>query len=391
MSRTASNGHHIFLSCGEASGERYAAALATALRRRDPRLRLSALGGSLLAESGVEVVQRYDEIAIMGFAEVVSALPALWRARRAVWSHLSSADVDLCICIDFPGFNLKVAGRAKKLGIPVLYVIPPQLWAWGRWRLRALRRNVDRVGTILPFETGFYGDNGIDAIALGHPLMEDYGPYPFEEIVEARERRILDTDAPLTVGLLPGSRRQEVTRLMPRLRIAARIFRSWLAPRSISFVMSEAPGIDLAKVAGLPAERFDLTAEPLKELLGRIDLALVCSGTASLEAGLAGVPHEIVYATSAFNFWIARQLVKVKHIGLANLITGREMVREHVQAAANPLGLARGLASWLTLPQTRRDFYDQARQLRGLCGETGVWERAAEAALAMLGEGRRRD
>jgi lipid-A-disaccharide synthase len=384
--RTASGGDHIFLSCGEASGERYGAELVAALRRQDPSLRFSALGGPALAAAGATLIESASDIAVMGFTDVVSALPRILTARRNVWRHLARGDIDLCVPIDFPGFNLGVAGKASSLGIPVFYLIPPQLWAWGRWRVGKLRRNVDRIGTILPFEAEFYRRQGVPAMPLGHPLMEDYAHYPFERLVAEREKRLADPAAPLTIGLLPGSRRQEIRRLLPPLRVAANIVSGWLPGRRLSVVVSAAPGIDLSRMMKLVAAGFDISEEPLPRLLERLDLALVCSGTASLEVALAGIPHELVYITSGVNYWLGKRLLRVKRLGLANLILNQDMVREHIQAEATPLAIARSLMSWVRLPQSRRLFYQQARQLREMCGEPGVWERAAAAVKLLLSE-----
>jgi lipid-A-disaccharide synthase len=372
------------LSCGEASGERYGARLVTALRELDPSLRFSALGGQGLAEVGVTLVESSRGITIMGFAEVLGAMRRILYVRRAVWRHLAQGDIDLCVPIDFPGFNLRLASRAKALGIPVFYLIPPQLWAWGRWRLPGLRRSVDRIGTILPFEAEFYRRYEFPVVPLGHPLMEDYGPFPFDRLVEEREGRLADRNAPLTIGLLPGSRGQEIQRLLPIMKAAAHIITSWLSRRQASFVVSAAPGIEMDRLMGLLASGLQVSDEPLPQLLRRLDMAIVCSGTASLEAALAGVPHEIVYVTSPLNFWLARRLVRVPHVGLANLILGRELAREHIQGQATPLSVSRALMNWLSLPQARHAFYQDARWLRELCGEPGVWRRTAAAILDFL-------
>ena len=387
MNRDASSGgRHVFLACGEASGERYGAALISALRHEDPSLRFSALGGHALAAAGAQVIQYADEITVMGLTEVLPALPELLAVRRRIWRHLRQAQVDLCLPIDFPAFNLRVAGQARKLGIPVFYLIPPQLWAWGGWRLRRLKRDVDRIGTILPFEEEYYSRRGLSVVPLGHPLMEDYAVFPFQTLVKEREQRIDDTNLPLIVGLLPGSRRQEVRRLLPVLRIAAQMLQTWLAPRPVSFVVSVAPGIELERFLTCVAAGVELSQEPLPQLMRRLHLALVCSGTASLEAALAGVPHELVYMTSPLTHFVARRLVKVSRIGLANLILGKDMVREHVQRQATPVHLARSLLEWVNVAQARTDFYNDARQLRTLCGQPGVWQRAAKAIVSFLAE-----
>lgn len=389
MTGNAANaGRHVFISCGEASGERYGAALIRALQREDPSLRFSALGGPALAAAGAHIVQYAAEITVMGIAEVVPALPEILAARRRISQHLRTEAVDLCLPIDFPAFNLRVAGQAHKLGIPVFYLVPPQLWAWGSGRIKKLKRDTDRVGTILPFETEYYRQRGLEVVPLGHPLMDDYAEFPFETLLKEREKRFHDVNLPLIVGLLPGSRRQEVKRLLPVLKVAAQMLQTWLAPRPVSFVISVAPGMELDQFLDCVAVGMELSQEPLPQLMPRLHLALVCSGTASLEAALAGVPHELVYVTSPLTWFIARRFVNVSRIGLANLILGKDMVREHLQGQAAPLHLAQYLMRWVNVARDRDDFYHDARRLRTLCGEPGVWRRAAGAIVNFLDERR---
>ena len=386
MSANAPRGKHIFLSCGEASGDRYGAALIAALRSLDPELRFSALGGDGLAVAGAEVIESSHDIAVMGIAEVVRKLPRIWRVRRRLWRYLAETDIDLVVPIDFPGFNARLAGRAKRLGLPVFYLIPPQMWAWGRWRLAGFQRRVDRVGAILPFEAEFFGDRGLDVFSMGHPLMDDYGAFAFEQRRAERELRFMDDSLPLTIAFIPGSRRQEVERLVPVMKVAALMAESWLEPRRIRFLLSAAPGIDPVWLHGLADGGMEIRDESLPLLLEQVDLALVCSGTASLETALAGVPHEIVYRAGWLNYAIARRLVKTSYMGLANLVLDDSLVREHTQGEVSPIPLASCLLRWLNAPAEREHFYRQARRLRTLLGEAGVWSRTAREILDFMGE-----
>ncbi len=369
---------HIFISCGEASGDRYGAALVAALRSLIPGVRISALGGPRLAETGVEIVADSAEVAVMGFAEVATALPAILRVQRRIWKFLADETVDLVIPIDFPGFNGKLASQSRSLGVPVFWLIAPQVWAWGSWRTGGFRQKVDRLGTILPFETSYFNDRGFDVFPMGHPLMEDYGEgFPFEESLAKREHKFNDREGPLTIGVLPGSRRQELAHLLPVLKVTCQAVMGHLPDRELKFVVSAAPGLDPLSISSVFDGNFEISQEPLPELMTRLDLALVCSGTASLEAALAGVPHELVYRTGALNAFVARRLVRTAHIGLSNLILDRRMIREHFQEQATPLPLARNLLRWLVRPAERQAFYGDVRSVRQLCGESGVWERTA--------------
>jgi len=381
---------HIFLSCGEASSDRYGARVVAALRRREPGLRFSALGGPQLQAAGVEIIQRSEPVAVMGVGEVVRALPALLAARRRVDRHLAHGGIDLFLPIDFPGFNGHLAAGARRRGVPVFWLVAPQLWAGGGWRADSFRRRVDRLGTILPFETEFFRERGFEVEPLGHPLMDDYaGRFPYEAHLARREERLNQRDGPLTIGLLPGSRRQELAALLPVLKVTSQAITAHLGGREVRFVLSLAPGVDRPWVESVFNAAVEFSEEPLPVLLPRLDLALVCSGTASLEAALAGVPHEIVYRTGPVTAFVGRRLLKAPHIGLANLVLDRRFVREHVQDDASPLPLARELLSWLARPAERQSFYADVRRLRQACGSPGAWERAADAALKLLDGDRR--
>jgi lipid-A-disaccharide synthase len=388
MTVPPASSRHIFLSCGEASGDRYGAALTAALRSYDPDVRISALGGPEMKRAGVEMVADSAELAVMGFSEVIGALPTLIRVKNRIWRHLVDEKVDLVVPLDFPGFNGKLATKAQRIGVPVFWLIAPQVWAWGAWRIPGFRKKIDRLGTILPFETDFFTERGFDVFPMGHPLMEDYGrDYDFEENLAARENRLEKRDAPLTIALLPGSRKQELKHLLPVLKVTSQAILGHMGDRDVRFVVSLAPGIDPLAISCVFESGVTISDEKLPALLGRADLALVCSGTASLEAALAGVPHELVYRTGAVNGFLARRLVRTRHIGLSNIIMGRQMVREHLQDSASPLPLARSLLRWLARPAERQEFYSHVRRIRQLCGQQGVWDRTAQAILDLQDSG----
>jgi lipid-A-disaccharide synthase len=379
---------HIFISCGEASGDRYGAALIAALRSLAPDLKISALGGTLMAAAGARVIRSSQDLAVMGLSEVVSSLPTILRARREVFSFLASEKPDLVIPIDFPGFNGELAGKAHRLGIPVYWLIAPQVWAWGQWRIPGLRRKIDRLGTILPFEEDFFGQAGFSVFAMGHPLMDEYsGDYPFEAGISRREASLADRRKPLVLGILPGSRRQELDQLLPVLKVTGQAVCSHLEGREVRLLVSAAPGVDPLQLTNVFETGAEISQLPLPELLERVDLALVCSGTASLEAALAGVPHELVYRTGALNYLVGKRLVKSPFIGLSNLIMNRAIVQEHLQEQAAPLPLARSLLRWVARPNERQSFYSDVRRLRQICGKPGVWSRTAADILTFMGQG----
>ena len=361
--------------------------MTAALRSLDPNVEISALGGQDMAAAGARIIRPSADLAVMGFSEVISALPAVLKARGEVYAFLKKEKPDLVIPIDFPGFNSGLASKARKLGLPVYWLIAPQVWAWGPWRIPGFRRKIDRLGTILPFEKEFFQKRGFDVFPMGHPLMDDYGQgFPFEESVSRREKDLNTREKPLVVGIFPGSRKQELDHLLPTLKVTGQAVMGHLEERDVRFIVSAAPGVDPLRLASHFQKGAEISQEPLKEILEKVDLALVCSGTASLEAALAGVPHELVYRTGTFNYVVGRKLVKTPFIGLSNLIMNRPIVREHLQDQASPLPLARDLLRWISRPAERQAFYVDARHLRQMCGKPGVWSRTAADILKFLAD-----
>ncbi len=382
--RSDSRSPHIFLSCGEASGERYGARLVTSLRERFPSARFSALGGDELAEAGVDLICRRDDLSVMGVGEVLSALPAIWRARGRLRKHLGSSDVDLFIPVDYPGFNVGMAAFARKRKVPVFYLVAPQLWAWGGWRVGKLRRAVDTLGVLLPFEEKFFTERNVPATWLGHPLVEKYPKLPSAQALRARETRLGNSDTVLTLGLLPGSRRQELSQMLPVMLDACDGLKQRLPNRKFRCIVSRAPGVEIDRLAAAADAGHEIRQMPLAELTRELDLALVCSGTASLETALAGVPHALAYRTSTLTHFLAKRLVNVEHIGLANLIMGHSVVREFVQDDVTAEALAGDLADWLECGPRRAKFASHVDVLREKLGPPGFWDRAADAAAQLL-------
>lgn len=359
--------------------------MTAALRSLDPHVRISAMGGSALERAGADVVQASDGLSVMGFSEVLRILPTVARARRNLVDFMEQEEVDLFVPIDFPGFNSGLAKKAKGRGVPVFWLIAPQVWAWGSWRIPGFRRRIDRLGTLLPFEKHFFSERGFDVFPMGHPLMDDYDTgFPFAAARDRREAHLNDPRHPLVIGIFPGSRRQELDHLLPVLRVTSQAIIGLLPDREVRFVVSSAPGVDPLRLSEAFQTGSEVSQDPLPKLMEVVDLALVCSGTASLEAALAGVPHELVYRTGGLNYFLGKRLVKTPFIGLSNLIMDKPMVREHVQGQAKPLSLAQALLRWLARPAERQEFFDDARNLRQMCGQAGVWDRTAVDILDFL-------
>jgi lipid-A-disaccharide synthase len=369
----------VFLSAGEPSGDLHGAGLARALLERRPDLRLIGLGGPRMAAEGVELLAGLDELAVMGFLEVVSRLPYFLRLRSRVFRALRDEGVDLVIPIDYPGFNLRLARRARREGRGVLYYIAPQVWAWHASRARLLARDADRVAVILPFEEGFLRAAGARAEFVGHPLL-DGTPVGGSRPEWARERG-LDPDRPI-LALFPGSRAQEVRRHLQLFGRAAEVVVE-IRPE-VQPVIGASSDVAPDLYAGARWPRI-----PAGEgVLRHATAALVKSGTTTLEAAIAGTPLVVAYRMNRFSYAMARRMVRVPHIALANLVGERRIAPEFVQDAATPEALAGALVPLLdTASAERTSMVAGLADVRERLGGGGAAARVAEMADELLGDG----
>jgi lipid-A-disaccharide synthase len=367
----------IFISAGEESGDLHGAALARALRQRIPGVRLLGLGGARMRAEGVELLAGLDQLAVMGFVEVLRHLPFFLDLRERVFEALAREKVGLVIPIDYPGFNLRLAERAHANRVPVLYYIAPQVWAWHKSRVHDLARDADQVAVVLPFEEPFLRQAGVPATFVGHPLL-DRPPPPMQREAWAASQG-LDPARPI-LGLFPGSREQEVGRHLELFSAtAARVV---AADARVQPVIGVPRGIDRAVYAGA---RWPLVESTGGMLLRYATAALVKSGTTTLEAGIAGTPMVVVYRMAPLSYLLARHVVKVPHIALANLIAERRVAPEFVQDAATPAALAQALAPLLVQDSPERLAMVQGlASIRGKLGGPGASARVAEMAAALL-------
>lgn len=366
----------ILLLAGEASGDHHGAGVARALKARYPDCDLVGLGGPLMEAEGVTLLAGLDQLAVMGFAEVVSRFPFFWKLEKRVRRLLDGGGVDLVLPIDYPGFNLRAARAAHRRGIPVLYYIAPQVWAWRPGRAARLAQYADRLAVILPFEVELFEAAGAAVSFVGHPLLERAGSHTSEDAF--RRRWGLPADGPL-LALLPGSRRQEIDRHLDVFVEAARIARE--RHPGLQPVLARASSVPPGALAGV-----DLPiVEDSRGLLAFSSAALVKSGTGTLEAALEGTPFVTVYRTHPLTYLLARHLVRVDHIALANLVAGQSLVPEVLQGDATPERLA-GLLE----PLLDRESRERAEMVLGLgrisgsLGSTGASDRVAELAAELL-------
>lgn len=367
----------IFLSAGEPSGDLHGASLARSLRKQIPGVRLIGLGGPRMAAQGVELLAGLDDLAVMGFVEVLAHLPFFLRLRKQVFGALRDERVDLVIPIDYPGFNLRLARHStSRLGIPVLYYVAPQVWAWHKSRARDLAEYTDRIAVILPFEEKFLRANGAESEFVGHPLLDQ----PPDLLPEEEWRRVEGIGAHSPVlGLFPGSRVQEVRRHLEIFLESAERLRAELP--DLEPVVGAPEHIDRSIYRGSSATVTTRTGELLKYSAA----ALVKSGTTTLEAALAGTPFVVAYRMNALSYQLAKRVVDVPHIALANLVADRRIVPELIQEEVNPERLAAELRP-LVDPESeeRRVMLTGLERVRDRLERGGAADRVAEIAAEML-------
>jgi len=381
-SRPPARPRRVMMVAGEASGDMHGADLVTALRAHLPDVEVFGIGGDQLRAAGMATVVDAGEVATVGLTEGVGRLRTLWRAYRALARRLRDDPPDLCIFIDFPEFNLRLARLAKRVGVPVLYYIGPQVWAWRRGRVRKIARRVDRLAVVFPFEPDLYADRLPGVEFVGHPLLDRVAATRGRE--ETLARHGLDP-ARRTVLLLPGSRAKEIDYLLPDLLAAARL----LAERgAVQFALALAPTVERATVAAAVAQAgvpVTLIVGDTYNAIAAADVALVKSGTATLECALLETPMVIVYRVSPLTWTLARLLVRgVRHAGMPNIVAGHEVVPELLQGAVTPERIAAAARSILDDPRRAAETVDDLRDVRRRLGRGGAAGRAAAMAVELL-------
>ncbi|MEN8182455.1 MAG: lipid-A-disaccharide synthase [Myxococcota bacterium] len=381
----------IFLSAGDASGELHAAAFVDALRARIPDARFQGLGGVAMEKAGVELCVHQRELAIGGFVEVVSSARRLWRAWRTVTQALARVRPDLLVLVDSPDFNLPLARRGRRLHIPILYYVSPQVWAWRRGRIRKIARRVDRLAVIFPFEPQEYRGSGLRVDYVGHPLVERMEALR-ERLDRVGARRALGLDPGARwMALLPGSRRNEIRH---GLGLQLECARAVHAERpEVRFAIALAPSLSRESVdeviarARLPEGlELRLIEGRTHELLLAADVALAKPGTVTVEVTLLGCPFVVAARAHPLSAAIGRRVIAVPSLTMANLIAGAPVVPEFLQEQARPERVARALLALLEGP-ARELQQERLARVRESLGAGGAAERAAAIAAEMLDEG----
>jgi lipid-A-disaccharide synthase len=365
---------------GEASGDIHGAHLVKAMRALNPDLDFFGIGGNALRNVGVRLMVDNSQIAVVGISEAILKFKIILSTLRIVKKSLRRIRPALLIVIDFPDFNLHVATVAKKLGIPVMYYISPQVWAWRTGRVKKIKNVVDHMVVIFPFEVAFYEKWHVPVTFVGHPLLDS-----ITSGTSGEKKEHFRGDS-LMIGLLPGSRNGEVARLLPTMVQAADILLEQLP--GIRFAIPVASSVDRtlveAIVEGGTAARPLILRDGLRDVLDEAALVITASGTVTLEAAIAGTPMIIVYKVSPLSYWLGKRLIRVRHIGMANLVAKRPIVPELIQHEASPERIAHQALQMVRdekgLAEIRHELHHVAQSL----GTSGASERAAEVAIRLL-------
>lgn len=372
----------IMMSAGEASGDMHAAAVAAEIKRIRPDAEIFGMGGELMKQSGVRIIYDIENLGIIGIVEILKHIPFFFHLRDMLRQAMIDEKPDVLVCIDYPGFNMKIAHVAKTLGIPVVYYIAPTIWAWNKGRAENIVRDVAQVASIFPFEAKAYKEAGAHVTFVGHPLADTVKPsMSFDEALayfhgNKEARRIL---------LMPGSRKNEVTGLFPLMLDAAEALSKkencqFFIPRA-----STIPKEFLLSFIGKRNISFEITEGHQYDLMQICDVCVASSGTATLETALMELPTVLVYKLAPLTWILANLLVHVKYAGLPNLLMGREVTPELLQDKATPENVTEILQKWITDENARQENISEIRKVREALGSGGAVNRTARLILETAG------
>ncbi len=376
------NDKHIVVIVGEASGDAHAARMIVELKQLAPNIKVSGIGGDNMRAAGVNIDVDFSELAVMGLIEVLKRYRQIKKIFNNTVAKLKADPPDLLVLVDYPGFNLKLAKQAKKLGIPVLYYISPKVWAWRAGRVKTIKRVVNHMAVLFPFEVPIYEAAGVPVSCVGHPLVD--AVKKTLSLEHAKIKLGLDPEHRV-LGLFPGSRRSEVEALLPIMIKAAE--RVHLHHYDVSVVLPLASGLDPEIVKPI-LKRSKLTikvvASDFYELTSACDAIVAASGTVTLEIALLAIPHFITYRVSPMSYRILSRLVRIPYVGLCNIVTGKPLITEILQDDVTAERLEHELSQMLTRPDGKAIAEDIRQQVLTALGPSGGARNAAKQIITML-------
>ncbi|MGB2868498.1 MAG: lipid-A-disaccharide synthase [Bacteroidota bacterium] len=363
---------------GEASGDLHGSGVVRELKRISPEIDVYGVGGDKMKREGMDLIYHIKELGFMGFVEVLKHLPFIKAMEHTLGQIVRFKKPDVILLIDYPGFNLRFAAVAKKYGVPVVYYISPQVWAWHKSRIKKMKGLVDKMLVIFPFEVDLYRKEGIDVEFVGHPLLE-----VLQSQLDRKnffKRYDLDEKKKL-IGLLPGSRRQEIETIFPAMLSAAKAI---AIRRNMEVAVGVAPTLEEQYFKTLfNLDGIRLVKGATYELMANADFALVTSGTATLETACFGTPMFVLYKTSWLTYLIGRVLVSIKNIGLVNIVAGKRIVPEFIQHRASPRTLVRGALRLLADEARLSEMKAELSKVKGMLGTVGASRRVAERIVQL--------
>jgi len=372
----------IVIIAGEASGDLHASSLIRELKKMNSNLEMFGIGGDRMRREGVELIFHIDKLSFMGFFEVIKRLSFIRGVMKKMTSMIETRRPDLAILIDYPGFNLRLAKKVKNLGIPVVYYISPQVWAWGGNRVKRMQNLIDQMVVIFPFEKEIYERFNIDCEFVGHPLLEVTRPIlPLEDFQKKFDIRKND----VVVGLLPGSRWQEVEKILPIMFESSELLKTRI--KNLKVLLGLAPTIkkekmeDLLTQAGFGAK---IVENLTYDLMKHADILLITSGSATLECAILGTPFLVLYKTSLWTYLLAKSLISIPNIALANVVAGKRIVPEFIQNRAVPNQISEEMYGILTDRERYKAIENELKKVKQKLGEEGASKKAAEIVMQML-------
>ena len=372
----------IVIIAGEASGDLHASGLIREIKKINSNLEIFGIGGDRMRREGVELIFHIDKLSFMGFFEVIKKLSFIRGVLKKMTSMIETRRPHLAILIDYPGFNLRLAKKVKNLGIPVVYYISPQVWAWGGNRVKRMQNLIDQMVVIFPFEKEIYERFNIDCEFVGHPLLEVTRPIlPLEDFQKKFGIRKND----VVVGLLPGSRWQEVEKILPIMFESSELLKTRI--KNLKVLLGLAPTIkkekmeDLLTQAGFGAK---IVQNLAYDLMKHADLLLITSGSATLECAILGTPFLVLYKTSLWTYLLAKSLISIPNIALANVVAGKRIVPEFIQNRAVPNQISEEMYGILTDRERYKAIENELKKVKQKLGEEGASKKAAEIVMQML-------
>lgn len=368
----------LYLIAGEASGDLHGSNLMRALKVENPEIDFRCWGGDKMKSEGGEIVKHIKELAFMGFLEVILNLQTILKNIRFCKEDILNYKPDALVLIDYPGFNLRIAEWANSNGIKVIYYVSPQVWAWKQSRVHKIKKYIDKMYVILPFEKEFYSNFDYSVEYLGHPLLDAINDFQQTALTSDEFHKKNNLDTKPVIAVLPGSRKQEVSVKLPIMLKALESFQDY------QIIVAGAPSLDESFYNSLVDSKVKILYGQTYDLLYASEVAVVTSGTATLETALIGIPEVVCYKGSAISYQIAKRLIRIKYISLVNLIMNKEVVKELIQHDCTPTNIEIELKKIIKGGVNREKMLSDYAELKIMLGDGGASEKVAQSLLKFL-------